>query len=787
MLKNYFTIGWRNLAKDKMFSFINIAGLSLGLTCSMLIFLWIRDEYAIDAFHRDIDRIYTVTSVEYSGTEVTGGYDTPGLLAEELGKSIPEVERACSFSWSTFYSFSADDKKVKLNGTFAGPEFFSMFSYPILLGSKETALQSPESIALSRNMATSLFGSPEAAMNKAVRFENQTELKVTAVFEDIGDMASEKFDFLMTWELFLRREPWAKDWHNSGATTFVKLREHTDAAAVSAKIREFIKSYDKEYSSLDRLELGLQPFREKYLHSNFKNGHLDGGRIEYVQLFTVVAIFITLMACINFMNLSTAKSVRRAKEIGVRKVTGAVRGSLILQFMLESLLITTVAVVVSVVLVTAALPQFNAFTGKNIHSPIAELQFWGGLTALAALTALIAGSYPALLLSSFRPIAVLKNNFRNDSSSVAFRKTLVVVQFALAIIFSVGMIVISSQLNFIQNKNLGYQKNNLIYLPMEGYVATHYETFKDEALKLPGVTAITRMNQRPVEMENSTGAVEWEGKAPNTLPNFTHAAVGYDFIKTMQSELLLGRDFDEAFADSTNYLINETAWKIIGYKDPIGAPLTFWGRKGTIIGVVKDFHFNSFHVSIKPLIIRLKRGSQGYALIRTAPDKTHEALAALEKLHQRINPDFLFAHQFADEEYRYMYQREEMVQRLSTGFALVAIFISCLGLLGLVIFTAEQRTKEIGVRKVLGAKSRQIVTLLAGDFLSLVLVAIAIAAPVAYYAMTQWLTGFEYHVSVQWWMLAWAAGGAIAIASATISVHAVKAALANPVKSLRSE
>ena len=788
MYKNYLKTGWRGMTKNKVFSMINISGLSLGLTCSILIALWVNDEYAIDSFHEDIDRIFVVTSCEYSGDEVNGSYDTPGLLGEELKKVLPEVEYGCNYAWNQYNTFAVGENKMKIPGNFAGPDFFKIFSYPLLLGTKETALKTPESIAISRKMATNLFGSPEFAINKSVLFENYRELKVTAVFEDLKDNTSEKFEYIINWDFFVERNDWVKNWHNSGPFTFIKLREHANVETLRPKIQHFIKNYDNEYSDLDRLELGLQPFAEKYLHSNFKNGYVSGGKIEYVQLFQWVAIFILLIACINFMNLSTARAVKRAKEIGIRKVNGAVRTALITQFMTEALLFTAIAILFAMLLLQLLLPQFNLLTGKNISSPLQNGKFWMGIAMLTFITAAISGSYPALLLSSFRPISVLKNNVKVNSSSSFFRKGLVVFQFALSMILIVGMIVITRQVAYIQNTNLGYQKDNLIYLPLTGNIAPGFDVFKQEALQIPGINGVSKISQRPFLIENSTGGVEWEGKDPNTRPTFTQAAVGYDFINTMQATLVKGRDFSEEFADSANYIINETALKVIGYADPIGMPLTFWDVKGTIIGVVEDFHFNSLHVPIKPLVLRLQRGAGwGVALIRIESDKTSSALSELELLHKKLNPDFVFAHQFADEEYGFLYKSEQVVKQLSRYFAFLAIFISSLGLLGLVIFTAEQRTKEVGIRKVLGANVTQLVALLSKDFMKLIIISIVLSSPLAYFAMNVWLQGFEYHTDIHWWMFAVAAASAIVVALLTVSFQAIRSARANPVDSLRSE
>lgn len=788
MLKNYFKIAWRNLWKNKSFSAINILGLALGLTCSILIFLWVKDEYSIDSFHKNGDRIYVVVSREYVENEVNGRYDTPGLLGEELKRVMPEVELACNFlGWNEFFTLSAGEKKMKLEGNFAGKDFFKIFSYPLMQGTAETALKTPESMAISKKMAISFFGSPEKAINQTLRYENQKDFKITAVFADIPGNSSFQFQFLINWEFLIQGEPWLKDWDNSGSKTFIRLRPDANPALVEAKLQHFIKSYDKDYSALDRLELGLQRYDEKYLHSNFKNGYISGGRIENVRLFGIVAIFILLIACINFMNLSTARSLKRAKEIGVRKMSGALRPALVWQFLTEALLITGLAALISIALLSLVLPSFNELTGKQLQLPFGDYQFWGILSLLIILTGCVAGSYPALVLSSFKPISVLKGNFIVSNTSGWLRKGLVVFQFALSMIFIVGMIIISNQLKYIQFKNTGFEKGGLLYIPTSGNLIKNFSLFKNEALKLPGVTNVSQISQRPVELENTTDGVQWLGKMPNTLPNFTQVAVGYDFVETMQVNIVKGRDFSPGFTDSANYLINESALKLIGYKDPIGKPLTFWGIKGTIIGVVKDFHFNTLHVPIEPLVMRLEKSSSGPALVRIESGKTQTALEELEKLHQKLNPGFVFSHQFADEEYYMSYKSEQVVQNLSKYFAFLAIFISCLGLLGLVMFTAQQRTKEIGIRKVLGASVISIISLLSKDHLKLVLIAIAIAVPFSLWTMNNWLQNFAYRIEISWWVFVLAGITAVGISLITISFQAIKAALANPVKSLRAE
>lgn len=790
MLFSHFKTAWRSLSRNRAYSLIHVLGLSLGLTASMLIALWVADEYGVDAFHKDLDRLHVVTSKEFSGGEVTyGGHDTPGLLGDELARVMPEVEYGCSNVWSGYRTFAVNTEVVLLPGIYAGKDFFKMFSYRLIAGSVETALPTIESIAISRRMATIFFGSPGEALDQAIKLDNSRELKVTSVFEDVGENSSDQFEYVLNWDLFLEREKsWILNWHNSGVITYLKLREKTDATAVASKIRQFIKGYDRDWSESDRLELGLQPYGEKNLYSNFKNGEVDGGRIEYVRLFSLVAAFILLIACINFMNTSTARSIKRAKEIGVRKVLGALRSSLASQFMLEAFLFTAMAVICSLILMAILLSGFNLMVGKHMEAPVTNGWLWGGLVLLTLITGLISGSYPAFLLSSFRPIAALKSNFKVGASSISFRRVLVVAQFALSMTFIVCAIVVSKQVQYIQEKNLGYEKYNLIYLNMRGNLGRDFETFKHELLQIPYVVSVGRMVNRPVELENTTGDLDWEGKAPGARPTFVQMSVGYDFVKTLDVKLAYGRDFSLDHADKTNFLINEAALRLMGFKDPIGAPLTLWGQNGTIVGVVKDFHFNTLHVPIAPLIIKLRPGvAAGYAMIRTAPGKATEVLAGLEAVHKRLNPEFPFAHEFADEEVAASYNSERVAGQLSKSFAFISIFISCIGLLGLAIFAAEHREKEMGIRKVLGASVLQIVSVLSHDFVRLISLAIALGMPVAWYVMRDWLSGFEYNVGIHWWMFAVAAGTTITIAALTLGYQAIKSALVNPVESLKSE
>jgi putative ABC transport system permease protein len=789
MWKSHLLVALRNLKKNKVFSFINIMGLALGMACSLLILLWVGDEKSVDNFHVNGDRLYVLYERQYIDGKIDAGYYTPGILANEMKKSIPEIEYASQGAWTDHLTFQAGDKIIKQLGTYADSDYFKMFSYPLLKGNAVNALNSPVSLAISNKMAKEFFGSADAAFGKTLRYENRKDLTVTAVFADLPHNSFPQFDFIINWKTFLDQNGWATDWGNNGPQTYLLLHAGSKPALVEAKIRKFLDKYNKEQTASFRIELGMQRYGDIYLHSHFTNGVIDGGRIEYTRLFSIVAIFILLIACINFMNLTTARSARRAKEIGVRKVAGALRGSLMRQFLNEAMFITFLSVLLSLLLVILLLPLFNQLTGKHIQFPGSNIYFWISLTALTLITGLISGSYPALFLSSFKPISVLKGTLKFSNGATFLRKGLVVFQFVLSIVLITGTIIVSEQVSYVQKINLGYDRENLLYIPLEGDLNKQYSLFKQEALSAGGIQSVSLITQTPTEISNGTGGVQWDGKDPNSTPQFTQAAAGYDFIKTLNLQLLEGRDFSRDFAtDSTNYLVNESALKIINYKNPVGKPLTFWRKKGTIIGVLKDFHFASLHEPIRPLIIRLGEvNPYGSILLRTEAGKTKQVLSSLEKICKTLNPKFPFTCNFSDEEYQKLYQSEQVVSKLSTSFAFLAIFISCLGLLGLAMFTAEQRTKEIGIRKVLGASVASLFTLLSREFIILVFIAMTIASPLAWWAMHVWLQGFAYSVPLAWWVFAVAGILAILIALLTVSFQAIKASVANPVKSLRTE
>ncbi|WP_229365925.1 ABC transporter permease [Fibrisoma montanum] len=791
MIRNYVKIAWRNIAHNKTFSAINILGLALGMACSLLILLWIQDELSVDSYHANGPQLYHVMQRQsYDGKVETGRF-TPGVLPDELKKQFPEIVHAAGYTgWDARMTFAVGDKINKESGHWAGADWFKMFSIPLLAGTPATALSTPNSLAISRKVAEFYFGEPTSALGKSIRIDNKTDYQVTAVFENLPANSSDTYDFLLNWQDCITRNPWMKEWGNNGPHTRIQVRPDANVAALNAKLKPFLRKYNKEMGRSFDAELFLHALPDAYLYSNFKNGQQDGGRIEYVRLFGIVAAFLLLIACINFMNLATARSVKRAREVGVRKVVGAMRSLLVGQFIGEALLLTSLALLIGLGFIYLILPSFNSLTGKHISLQITDVRFWLMLGGITVVTGLLAGSYPALFLSSLNPVRVLKGALKFGSGARLFRQGLVVFQFVLSTLLIIGTIVVYRQVNFIQTKNLGYDRENLLYVPVEGDLATQsaYKTFRDELLRLPGIASVSSIQEAPHNIGSSTGGVNWPGKDPNVLIEFTQTSVGYDVARTMQLKIS-GRDFSPAFStDTTNYLINQTAARRIGYKDPVGQPLTMWGRPGKIIGVIEDFHFQSLHTPIAPLIFRLSTepSSQNF-MIRTQSGQTQQALASIERVWKQMNPKFPFAYRFADEEYTNLYKSETVVGSLANYFAFLAIFISCLGLFGLAAFTAEQRTKEIGVRKVLGATVTNIITLLSADFLKLVLIAILIASPLAWYAMNRWMQNFEYKIGVEWWVFAAAGILAVVIALLTISFQSIRAALMNPVKSLRSE
>ncbi|WP_128545996.1 ABC transporter permease [Larkinella soli] len=785
MIRNYLKIAWRNLVKNRAFSLINILGLALGMSCSLLILLWVQDERSIDRFHANGDRLYQVLeNQQWTGNEISTTPATPGPLAPALVAEVPEVERAVKITWEEEHLLTVGEKAYKEEGRFAGPDLFRMFSFPLVQGNPGTALVGPTSIVISEKVAMRLFGSRNV-LGRMIRVDNKEDRQVTGVVKDIPETSSLKFEFVMPVEPFEKENEWLKHWDNNGIRTFALLRPNASVEKANERILNFVRKHDKKVTTITTF---LYPYRDGYLYSKFTNGKPDGGRIEYVRLFSVVAVFILIIACINFMNLATARSAKRAKEVGIRKVVGAEKGYLIGQFIGEAVLTALLALMLALVVVKLLLPIFNQLTDKKMTVQFDNPSFWLTLLGLTLVTGILSGSYPALFLSSLQPVKVLKGTLRFKAGAVFIRQGLVVFQFMLSLLLIIGTLIAGEQVRFIRNKNLGLNRENLIFVPLEGDLPKNYDIFRQELQQSPGVQTVSASGSNPMEIGNSTVGVQWKGKDPDDKTLFTQMPVTYDFLKTMNIQLIDGRDFSrDRVVDSTNYILNEEAARRMGMKNPVGQDLTFWGRKGKIIGLVKNFHINSLRVAIEPLILRMDKGVYGNVLVRTQPGQTEQAVASLRKLAAKYNPAYPFSYKFADETFEQQYKSETLIGQLANYFAVLAIFIACLGLFGLAMFTAEQRTKEIGVRKVLGASVFSIVGLLSKDFLRLVLIAIGIASPIAWWAMKQWLEDFAYRIDVPLWAFLTAGLMAVLIALLTVSFQSVKAALMNPVKSLRSE
>jgi predicted permease len=790
MLKNYFKTALRNFLKQKAYTFINMTGLTVGLVSSVLILLWVQDEMQYDKFHEKDNQLYQVmTNTYYPDGKIETREPTPQPLAEVLEKNYPEIEQAVSVSSPQTELFQYGEKYFKESGYYVSPDFMETFSFPLIVGNSRTALDELYGVVISENLAEKYFGTDWQRENKAlgqtIRIGNREDFKVTGVCENPPSNSSFQFDFLIPIEDFLKQtERIRGSWDHNMLRTYIQVHENTDLAQLNEKIQNVIN----ENRTFGGDGIFLQKFSERYLYGSYNNGIPVGGRIEYVRIFSIVAIFILMIASINFMNLATARSAGRAKEIGVRKVFGAKKGALRVQFMVESTLVTFLAMLVSLVLVQGLLPFFNDLTGKAIEIDYFSFRYWMIVLGVAVFTGVLSGSYPALFLANFKILEILKGGLKHTNSATVFRQGLVVFQFALSIFLVIASLTVFNQINYIQSKNLGMDRENLLYIDLEEGTKKHFDVFKEKLQQMPGIASVAASGHNPLEVRNTTHDVQWTGKREDEKINFTILLAHYDFLETMKIELKEGRDYSPDIASNfSNSIINEAAARAMGMDAPIGEELAFWGREGQIIGVVEDFHFASMYSPIEPLIIRLAPENALQLFVRTKEGQTAEALASLEKIHQEFNPGYPFAYHFMDEDFDRMYRSEMIIGKLANSFALMAIFISCLGLFGLASFVAEQRTKEIGIRKVLGASEWKIIELLSGDFAKMVLMAIVIALPLSYYLTKNWLDNFAYKIDLEWWYFIGAGLLTMAIALLTVSFQSVKAALANPVESLRSE
>jgi len=786
MLKNYLKVAVRNLLRHRGYSAINIAGLAAGMACAILILLWVQDELSYDRFHEKADVLYRVEENQYYSAGAYHVNVTPFPAGPAFKAEIPEVVDAARYTWGGKWLVRRGEKaffETKLRAV--DPSFFAMFSFPLTKGDAETAFDDIHSMVLTERMAEKYFGD-EDPIGQVVTMNNEFEFTVTGIIEEPPKNSSLTFGILLPFPLLKEVGYWSEHWGNNSITTFVQLREDASVQTVNEKMTALLRKYN-EGSTTDFV---LAPVTGLHLHSYFGYGR-SLGNVQYVYIFSAIALFVLLIACINFMNLSTARSAKRAKEIGLRKVVGALRGHMVGQFLGESILFAFIALLIAVPAVEFLLPLFNELAGKEIALDfIGNWTLFLGLIVVALATGLVAGSYPALFLSSFRPAAVLKGSLRIGGGSAAFRKVLVVAQFALSIGLIIGTGVIYDQVTFMRNKRLGYDGEQLLYIEMRGDMNQSYRALKSELTGHSAILGVTAARHRPSNIGSNSGGANWDGKDPELGVLISHTAIDYDFVETLGIELVEGRDFAEEFSTdaSTGYLVNEEVVKLMGVESAVGENFTMWGREGTIVGVMKDFHFNSVRSRIEPLTVLIGDPEElRYILVRMHPENAVGAVEALEETWARVVPDYPLEYEFLDRDFERMYRAEERMGEILRYFSIVAVLIGCLGLFGLASFMAEQRTKEIGVRKVLGASVAGIVVLLTREFTKWVLLANLVAWPIAWLAINGWLENFAYRTDLSWSSFALAGGAALAIAWLTVSWQAVRAALANPVESLRYE
>ncbi|WP_119080568.1 ABC transporter permease [Chitinophaga alhagiae] len=787
MLKNYFKMAWRSLLKNRQSSMLNLVGLSTGLACALFIYLWVADELAVDRFNEKDSRLYRVMENRARAGGIWTSPTTSGPMAAAMKAEMPEVEYAVTERPFDNATLSVQQNDVRANGKYTGPDFFRMFSYPLLQGNADQALAGKNSIVLSETLARKLFNTTENIIGKTIALQHQEQYTVSGVFRPGPANATEQFDFLLPVQILFDTNPYVGSWGNTGAHTRVLLREGTDLARFNSRLAGFVKKQTN--GEVKHRTPFLKLYSENYLHGSYENGVASGGRITYVKMFIIIAVFILLIASINFMNLSTARAARRMKEIGIKKVAGASRASLMLQYMGESVLLTFMALAVAVLLVALLLPSFNNITGKQLALAVTP-GMTGAFVLITFVTGLLAGSYPALYLSGFKPIAVLKGRLAGSAGELWVRKGLVVFQFAISAVLIVSVMVVYQQIAFVQNKNLGYKRDNVIMFTREGKLGAeeHLETFMARVRNVPGVVSATYMAHNMTGHNSGTSGVQWPGRDPEDRTEFENIAVSYSMEETMGFQVVAGRAFSRDLASDSNAIIfNEAAIRYMGMKEPLGKTVQLWGETRHIIGVVKDFHFESLHESVKPVFFRLNPGATYAAVIKIQAGREKETIAGLEQLYRQFNPGFSFDYQFLDEGYQKMYASEKRIGILSRYFAGLAILISCLGLFGLAAYTAQRRQKEIGVRKVVGASVSNVVMLLSREFLKLVALAVLIALPLAWWATHRWLEGFAYHITPGVGMFVLAGAVTLLITCFTISYQAVRAALANPVHSLRTE
>ena len=790
MFKLNLKIALRNLWKNKTSSFINVIGLAIGLAACLMLLLYVTYQLNFDRQSKNADQIYTVmTNVPGEGGKIAMTFQASVAgLAPSIKNEIPEIKAISRMDYGRKKLISNGTNSFKIDAKFAEPEILKIYDYQFKAGNPATALNDVRSVIVTERTAKLLFGTTDV-LNKSVRVQDKDDMKITGVIADHADNSSNKFGFMMPWSYFETVNPVlkAQGWDDFSYITLIKLAQGADVNLINQKIRAIANRNMNDSGD----PFFIHQLSKLHLYGKFEQGKSVGGDIEQIWLFVGLAFGILLIACINFMNMATAKSERRAKEVGIKKTIGANRGSLILQFLTESMVLTFVAVILAIAILEIFLPTFNNLLNIQLGIAYFNSSSWVGILGIVFATGLIAGSYPAFYLSSFNPIQTLKKKIRaNSFFSVSLRQVLVVGQFCFAIILIIATLVIYRQIQYVKNKPVGFDVNALVEMPQEGELKTKYEVLRSELLKSGAVTSMFQSSVGLSHHGSNFMDMKWEGMTqPENTVMFNQMATSYDFIKTNGIKLLQGRDFSDKFASDTNaVLVSSSAVKTFGYKDPIGKTVTIFGTNVTIIGVYDDYVWDSPYKSNHPQVVHLSGGHTGTITMRlNEANGLEQNIAKINEITKRINPAYPVELNFLNNLYAEKFKAEKTLGILSNLFGGLAIFVSCLGLFGLVAYSAEQRTKEFGVRKVLGASVANLMQLLSLSFIKMIVVAIIIAAPISYYAMDKWLMNFEFHTAISWWIIPTAAFGTLIMALVTVSFQAYKSAKANPVDALKYE
>jgi putative ABC transport system permease protein len=785
MFKNYFKIALRQLLKNKTFSLINIMGLSIGMAAFILLMLWVNHEVSYEQFHSKKDRIYSLWNKTKWGDKWQCWDVTPKIAAKSLRENFPEIEKVTRVGWMENRMLKGAGKTIfpEVNRV-VDPEFLAMFDFPLVKGDITTALKDPHSIVLTEELSKKLFGDRDP-LGENIKLENGDNLIVTGVITSPGNNTQFRFEYLLPWKYMESVVGEETDWGNNAIQTYVLLKEHASISALQPKIKNLRKS---QTSGENVFDMFLYPLKRSHLHANFENGVETGGRIETVRLFGMIAGFILLIACINFMNLSTARSEKRAKEVGIRKTVGAQRSSIIKQFLCESLMLSFAGFVIALAMVQLALPVYNQLLLEKLAIDYTNVTFWLLSLAFIFITGLLAGSYPAFYLSAFKPIVILKGTFKSVNAAINPRKALVVLQFVFAIVLVIATMIVKQQISYVSQRDVGYDRSQLIYHRLNDKLKQNYELLKNDLLSQNIAASVTKTSAPLTEEWSNSWGFEWEGKKADDKTVFNRYCADDALVTTAGFKLLSGRDFDlNVFPQDSNAIIlNASAVKAMGLKDPIGKIIKDSGNDYHVIGVIGDFILSSPYQPIRPMIITGAR-PLFFNFIHIRLKNAMTDLKKAEALFKKYNPEFPVEYKFIDQEYATKFEEMERVAVLSTLFAGLTIFISCLGLFGLVSYMAENRIREIGIRKVLGATMVNIVAMLSAGFVKLVLIAFVIATPIAWYLMHQWLQNYPYHVTIQWWIFLLAGIVSLFISLTTVIYQSLKAAMSNPVKSLRTE